>query len=159
VRLSSTPCRIAGLILLCAVAATLVDCSGPPRSSDVPVAASSEDIAERFLEARRRGDSSEMWNCLVGATDRKRVYRGLRRPGDLRTWEEFEGDLDLGWQNPPLAPADVWEMVGERTATSGGMRILLYRQGTDSEPERGLVEIATCPSGSGWLIAWVGKAR
>ena len=145
---------LGGIVLLAAAG-----CAGLPEESDVPVAASAEEIAERFLEARRRGKTAEVWNCLTGATDRKRVYRGLRRVGDLRTWDEFRDDFDLEWKNPPLAPADVWEKVGERTDAKGRLRILIYRQGTDDEPDRGRIEIATCPSGSGWLIAWVDRAR
>ena len=132
-------------------------CSSPPSRSDVVPGDTPEAIAERFLEARRTRDRSEIWCCLVGTPDRKRVYRGAADPHEHRTWDEFIHDLGFGWSNQALAPAEVWEKVAERE--EGTVRILTYTQGTEEEPTRGRIDIAALAVGRGWLIAWVGAAR
>ena len=131
--------------------------SGPPETTDVEPARSAEAIAERFLEARRRGDAEEMWCCLVGRPDRKRVYRGVQAAGHTLRWDEFVRDVDLGWRNPALAPAETWKKVDGRR--EDGLTVLVFRQGTEEEPDRGLLEVAARPTGCGWLVAWVDVAR
>jgi hypothetical protein len=98
-----------------------------------------------------------MWTCLAGAADRKRVYRGLRSAGETLVWHEFVRDVELGWANPALAPAEVWEPAGSRE--ENGLRILVFRQGTEEEPDRGRIEVATRAGGNGWIVAWVDVAR
>jgi hypothetical protein len=123
----------------------------------VPTAGSAEEIAETYLDARRRGDVAEAWACFAGETGRKRVYRDHRPGIRALSWAEFQRDFSMRWADPVLAPATVWERVDARD--EDGLRVLVYRQGTDDRPDRGLVEIAACPVGAGWLIAWVGQPR
>lgn len=135
----------------------LAACGSAPSRSDVEPGNTPEEIAERFLEARRRGDEGEVWSCFIGVPDRKQIYRSAADPHEHRTWEEFVHDFEFGWANAPLAPADVWQKVGERD--EGGLRVLTYTQGTEDDPIRGRIDIATLAVGRGWLIAWVGRTR
>ncbi len=147
------------LITLAAFAALVLTACGStaPRENTVSPAGSAEEIAERLLDARRRGDAEDAWSCFAGETETKRVYRDHRRGMRGLTWAEFTRDFSMEWAAPALAPAEVWTQVDART--EGGLSVLVYRQGSDDRPDRGLVEIAACPVGTGWLVAWVAAPR
>jgi len=145
-------------ILTAVALLALVACSSaPPKATSIAPAGSAEEIAERLFDARRRGDVKDAWACFAGRTEVKRIY--LHHQGRRRglTWEEFQRDFSMRWAAPALAPAEVWSQVDSREER--GVRILVFRQGTEEDPDRGTVEIATCPVGTGWLVAWVTAPR
>ncbi len=144
--------------ILAVIAVALIGCGTTDRAdvrSTHGPASSPEEIATRFLEARRDGRVRVTWDCFAGTPDAKRIYVGSDVKRSYRTFAQFEVDFDFGWENPPLAPADAWELT--ESWEDDRIVVMVYRQGTTERPDRGSIQIRARPVGGGWMIEAVGS--